>query len=73
MEDIPCDIERMIRALSIHHMEVIGPTTANGKRFYNVNGHSLSEDELRTLSRKHLLTNWDILNYSRFRYATRTT
>jgi hypothetical protein len=53
-------------------MDVTGPTTSNGKLVYHVNGHLLSEEELRGLAQKQLLTSWDILNYTRIRSARRT-
>jgi len=69
---VPSDIQRIIQALVMHHMDVTGPTTSNGKWVYHVNGHLLSEEELRGLAQKQLLTSWDILNYARIRSARRT-
>lgn len=69
---VPTDIYWIIRALLIHHLEVIGPMTLNGKTVYHVNGHALTEGDLRTLSRKQLMTRWDIFHYARIRSAKRT-
>jgi hypothetical protein len=65
----PSDIQRILEAMSLHHMEVAGPTVLADKVVYYINGHKLTEDEIRSLSQKQLLTSWDILNYARARRA----
>jgi len=65
----PDDIQHILEAMSLHHMEVEGPTVLANRIVYYVNGHTLTEEELRSLSQKQLLTSWDILNYSRVRRA----
>jgi hypothetical protein len=70
LKEVPTDIQRIILALLVQRMEVTGPTGSDERRLYLVNGHSLSEDELRALSRKQLLASWDILNYTRSRRAS---
>jgi hypothetical protein len=69
--EAPDDIQRILEAMSLHHMEVTGPTVVADKIIYYVNGHTLTEDELRSLSQKQLFTSWDILNYARIRRAKR--
>ena len=69
LKEVPADIRRIIRALLIQRMDVTGPTRSAGRTLYFVNGHALSEDELRALSQKQLLTSWEILNYTRSRTA----
>jgi hypothetical protein len=69
LKEIPTDIQRIIRTLLIQRMEVTGLTTSDGRKLYFVNGHALSEDELRTLSQKQLLTSSELLNYTRARTA----
>jgi hypothetical protein len=69
LKDIPSDIQRIIRALLIQRIHVTGPTRSDERILYVVNGHALSEDELRTLSQKQLLTSSDILNYTQSRAA----
>jgi hypothetical protein len=67
--ETPSDIQRILEAMSLHHMEVKGPTIFANTVVYYINGHKLTEDELRSLSLKQLLTSWDILNYARVRRA----
>lgn len=69
MRHVPPDIRQIIQSLLTHHMEVTGPTTSGEKTIYHVNGHAFSEDELRTLSQKELLSSWEVLNYARTRAA----
>ena len=67
--ETPSDIQRILEAMSLRQMEVEGPTVLADKIVYYINGHTLTEDELRSLSQKQLLTSWDILNYARIRRA----
>jgi hypothetical protein len=69
LKEVPTDIQRIIRALLIQRMDVTGPTISDGRVLYFVNGHALSEDELRALSQKQLLTSWGVLSYTRSRVA----
>ena len=69
LKEVPADIQRIIRALLIQRLDITGPTRFAGRMLYFVNGHALSEDELRALSQKKLLTSSDILNYTRSRAA----
>jgi hypothetical protein len=70
--EVAFDIQQIVQALSINGMEVTGPALLGVNIVYRVNGHTLSEDELRRLSQKRLLTSWDIFNYTRIRSAKRT-
>lgn len=70
--DVPADIQQIVQVLLINHMEVNGPATSGAKIVYRVNGHNLTEDELRRLSHKDMLTSWHIFNYTRIRSAKRT-
>jgi hypothetical protein len=67
--EAPDDIQRILEAMSLHHMEVEGPTVLADKVVYYINGHTLTEDKLRSLSQKQLLKSWEILNYARIRRA----
>jgi hypothetical protein len=71
LRDVPADIQQIIQSLLLHHMQVTGPTGGDGKVVYHVNGHALTEGELRSLSQKQLLTSWDVLNYAKLRWAKR--
>ena len=70
--EVPPDIQQIVAALLINHMEVTGPALSGAKIVYRVNGHSLTEDELRRLSHKDLLTSWHIFNYTRIRAVKRS-
>ena len=69
--EAPDDVQRILEAMTLHHMEVEGPTVLPDKVVYQINGHTLTEDEIRSLSQRQLLTSWDILNYARIRRAKR--
>jgi hypothetical protein len=68
---VPSDILCIIQGLQLHHMQVTGPIGGSDHFLYHVNGHALTEDELRELSAKHLLTSYDIFNYARIRSGRR--
>ena len=70
--EVPSDIQQIVQALLINRMEVTGPLMSGANIVYRVNGHRLTEDELRRLSHKDLLTSWHIFNYTRIRSAKRT-
>ena len=65
LEKVPAHIKVIIRALLVRRMEVACQTKSDGRVLYFVNGRPLSEDELRALSQKRLLTSSDIGNYTR--------
>ena len=68
---VPDDIRSIVQALRIHHMQVTGPVSSDEHVLYHVNGHALTEDELRKLATKNPLTSWDILNYTKIRAEKR--
>jgi hypothetical protein len=67
VEEIPSDIRSILRALEFRKMDVAGPERLADKTVYVINGHSLTEEELRELARSQRLTSWEILNYIRHR------
>jgi hypothetical protein len=67
IEAIPSDIRTILRALEFRRMDVAGPEQVSDKTVYRVNGHALTEDELRELAREQRLTSWEIYNYIRRR------
>jgi hypothetical protein len=68
---MPDDIRTIVQALQLHHMEVTGPVSTGDHVLYHVNGHALTEDELRKLATNSPLTSWDILNYTKMRSGRR--
>ncbi len=72
LRDVPSDIKQIIQTLLVHGLQVTGPEQSHTTSVYSVNGHELSEDELRTLAQKRPLTSWDVLNYARLRAARKT-
>jgi hypothetical protein len=71
LEEIPTDIKTILRALAFRNMTVSGPERLVDKTVYFINGHSLTEEELRELARTQRLTSWEIYNYIRRRAANR--
>ena len=67
--EVAFDVHQIIRALQLHHMQVTGPVSSGERILYHVNGHVLTEDELRDLSSKNQLSSWDIFNYAKIRSA----
>ena len=68
---VPSDIRSIIQALHIHNLQVTGPVGGGEHILYQVNGHALTEDELRDLATKNLLTSWNIFNYAKIRSEKR--
>jgi hypothetical protein len=69
LEEIPSDIKSILRALTFRQMAVSGPERLADKTVYLINGHALTEEELRDLARAQRLTSWEIYNYIRRRAA----
>jgi hypothetical protein len=67
LEEIPSDIRSILRALEFRKMDVAGPERLAEKTVYLINGHSLTEEELRELARTQRLTSWEIYDYIRRR------
>jgi len=61
------DIATIIQALKMHGATVDGPTERDGELVYRINGHSLTENEIRSLADSGRLTAWEIYNYARNR------
>jgi hypothetical protein len=61
------DVATIVQALKIHGATVDGPTEREGELVYRINGHSLTENEIRSLADRGRLTAWEIYNYARNR------
>ena len=72
LRDVPSDIKQIIQTLLVRGLKVSLTEQLGTTNTYSVNGHTLSEDELRMLAQKRLLTSWHVLNYARLRAARKT-
>lgn len=63
----PVPIESIVQLLRRHLLAVDGPTNRNGECAYRINGHTLTETEIRFLVGKQQVTSWDIYNFVRHR------
>lgn len=70
---VPDDIRSIVQVLQLHSLEVTRPASSGEHVLYHVNGHPFTEEELRNLATKNLLTSWEIFNYTKMRSARRAS
>jgi hypothetical protein len=63
---VPSNVRRIIQVFQIRHIQVTGPVSKGGHIVYHVNGHALTEGEIRELSME-LADELGIFNYIRKR------
>ena len=67
MNDIESDIRSFIQNLTERHLDVSGLETTGKMRMYEVNGHTLTEEEIDFLGHIDRLTTWDVYSYVKSR------
>jgi hypothetical protein len=68
---VPDDIRSIVQTFQIHNLQVTGPVGSGEHVVYHVNGHAVTENELRELATKNLLTSWEVFHYTKVRSAKR--
>ena len=71
MNSVGSRIPSFIQTLRDRNLDVSGPIKSGNVHIYEVNGHTLTEDELRVLANNDRLTTWDIYSYVKSRTMRR--